>query len=239
MTESDRLMEEILGNGPSQGTFRILLTRLQEDSRWTLLIQHCLRALAFYPEDLYLRSLLAEAYFQSGRIGQAETELDELLSRMAPLVSSYKLQAKVYLRQNRRDDASYALHRYLAHRPEDQEALDLLARIPSGGETVEPERPEASEQAGDSAVAESVLPILAERHYSQGRIKEAIETYERVVSQSPDETGFQGRIDVLKALAAQTDAEERSRQAVRGRQQKMIGVLEGWLAKIQETDRAG
>jgi tetratricopeptide (TPR) repeat protein len=238
MTDSDRLVEEILGNGPSEGTFRILLKRLGEEGRWALVIQQCLRALAFYPEDLYLRTLLAEAYFESGRIGEAEAQLDALLSGTGPLISSHKLLAKVYLRQSRRQEASRALRRYLAHRPEDGEALELLSHLPSEEDPAQSEGSGAGAETAD-AVPEEASPILAEHYYGRGRIEEAIETYERVVAESPEETGFEGRIEVLRALAAQRDAHESSRQALRGRQQKMIGVLEGWLAKIQETHRAG
>lgn len=137
MEKSNDLLGEILGYGPSQSTLFLVLTKMKEEGRSSEVIQECQKALSLYPDDLRLRTLLAESYLELGFLGLAETELARVTSRLVDLISAYKLQAEVFNRQQRADDALKSLNRYLAHRPDDQNALDLLKKLkPSSEEAV-------------------------------------------------------------------------------------------------------
>jgi tetratricopeptide (TPR) repeat protein len=151
MEKSNDLLGEILNYGPSQGTFFLVLKKMKEEGRSSEVIRECQKALSLYPDDLRLRTLLAESYLDMGFIGLAETELATVTSRLGDLVSAYKLQAEIYTKQQRNEEAVWALNQYLVHRPDDHDALDLLDKIKSG---VEGEKPKETQALEDFAHTE-------------------------------------------------------------------------------------
>ncbi len=148
MENSNDIFGRILESGPSQNTVFLVLKKIKEEGRFGEVVSECLKALAFYPDDIRLRTLLAESYLEMGFIGQAERELDGITSDIKNLISAYKLQADIYTRQKRHEEASEALKRYLAHNPDDQEAIDLLAKIKPVEEEPLPEAPRIPEEKG-------------------------------------------------------------------------------------------
>ena len=151
MEKSNDLLGEILNYGPSQGTFFLVLKKMKEEGRSSEVIRECQKALSLYPDDLRLRTLLAESYLDLGFIGLAETELATVTSRLGDLVSAYKLQAEIYSKQQRNEEAVWALNQYLVHKPDDHAALDLLDKIKSG---VEGEKPKETQALEDFAHTE-------------------------------------------------------------------------------------
>ena len=151
MEKSNDLLGEILNYGPSQGTFFLVLQKMKEEGRSSEVIRECQKALSLYPDDLRLRTLLAESYLDLGFIGLAETELATVTSRLGDLVSAYKLQAEIYSKQQRNEEAVWALNQYLVHKPDDHAALDLLDKIKSG---VEGEKPKETQALEDFAHTE-------------------------------------------------------------------------------------
>ena len=151
MEKSNDLLGEILNYGPSQGTFFLVLQKMKEEGRSSEVIRECQKALSLYPDDLRLRTLLAESYLDLGFIGLAETELATVTSRLGDLVSAYKLQAEIYTKQQRNEEAVWALNQYLVHKPDDHNALDLLDKIKS---PVEGEKPKATQAVEDFTLTE-------------------------------------------------------------------------------------
>jgi tetratricopeptide (TPR) repeat protein len=151
MEKPNDLLGEILKHGPSQGTFFLVLKKMKEEGRSSEVIQECQKALSLYPDDLRLRTLLAESYLDLGFIGLAETELATVTSRLGDLVSAYKLQAEIYTTQQRTEEAVWALNQYLVHRPDDYNALDLLDKIKP---PVEGEKPKETQAVEDFAHTE-------------------------------------------------------------------------------------
>ncbi len=151
MEKSNDLLGEILNYGPSQGTFFLVLQKMKEEGRSSEVIRECQKALSLYPDDLRLRTLIAESYLDLGFIGLAETELATVTSRLGDLASAYKLQAEIYTKQQRNEEAVWALNQYLVHRPDDHAALDLLDKIKSG---VEGEKPKETQALEDFAHTE-------------------------------------------------------------------------------------
>ena len=145
MEKSNDLLGEILNYGPSQGTFFLVLQKMKEEGRSSEVIRECQKALSLYPDDLHLRTLLAESYLDLGFIGLAETELATVTSRLGDLASAYKLQAEIYTKQQRTEEAVWALNQYLVHRPDDHDALDLLDKIKSAAEGEKPKETQALE----------------------------------------------------------------------------------------------
>ncbi len=145
MEKSNDFLGEILNYGPSQGTFFLVLKKMKEEGRSSEVIRECQKALSLYPDDLRLRTLLAESYLDLGFIGLAETELATVTSRLGDLVSAYKLQAEIYTKQQRNEEAVWALNQYLVHRPDDHDALDLLDKIKPAAEGEKPKETQALE----------------------------------------------------------------------------------------------
>jgi tetratricopeptide (TPR) repeat protein len=216
---------------------------MKEEGRSSDVIQECLKALSIYPDDTRLRKLLAESYLEAGFIGQAEAELARVTSDISHLISAYKIQAKIYTQQKRVEEAVDALKRYLSHRPEDQEALDLLAKVKPAEQEPVPEGPEiakevplATEEEGHR-VTEPATPSLTESYYDEAYIRDAISTYENVLLDNPDDMASAERLAELKALAVEQKAVEMPNEDnLRARKEKMISILEEWLARIQELN---
>ena len=256
MKKMNNLLSQVLESGPSQGTFLLVLRKMKEEGRSREVIQGCLKALDIYPDDTRLRHLLAEAYLETGFISRAEAELERVASDIQKLAASYKLQAEIYIRQNRAKEASDALGIYIAHQPTDQEALNLLRDIRGSaqeGTTAFPDtaiiedlsekaEAEISDIHGSASEEEYIelsgvaTPTLAEIYYSQGQINEAIVTYEKVVSNNPNDQNSRERLSEIRSII-ERDGPLRAvnhENELTQKKEKLIEILEGWLPRIQK-----
>ncbi len=251
METSDDLLSMILANGPSSETFFLVLSKMKETEQPEKVIQECLQALEIFPHDIHIRRLLAETYLEIGQLSQAEEEMKRVTNQINDLISVYKLQAEIYHQQGKDDEAVKSLERYLAYY-EDEEALHFMEilsppkEMPS--ETPEPaieEMPRAIDEeleetppAGKKGLLEIATPTLAEIYFDQGQLQEAIDIYEKVVSQNPDDTHSKQRLEEMKsmALAEEKQAEERELvDAVGRKKKKMITILEAWRNNIRDN----
>jgi tetratricopeptide (TPR) repeat protein len=182
MEKSNDLLGKILNYGPSQGTFFLILKKMKEEGRSSEIIQECQKALSLYPDDLRLRTLLAESYLDLGFIGLAETELTKVTSGLGDLVSAYKLQAEIYSKQQRTEEAACALNQYLAHRPDDPNALDLLNKIKSEVEEEKPKETQAAEDVASTEEEKREEELAAEPSET---IEDVVETSEVGVENEP------------------------------------------------------
>ena len=182
MEKSNDLLGKILNYGPSQGTFFLILKKMKEEGRSSEIIQECQKALSLYPDDLSLRTLLAESYLDLGFIGLAETELTKVTSGLGDLVSAYKLQAEIYSKQQRTEEAACALNQYLAHRPDDPNALDLLNKIKSEVEEEKPKETQAVEDVASTEEEKREEELTAEPSET---IEDVVETPEVDIENEP------------------------------------------------------
>lgn len=254
MEISDGFIKEILDNGPSSKTIYLVLSRMKEEGQLQRIIDECLKALDKFPDDINIRRLLGETYFEDGRITEAESELKAVIAHIENAISCYKIQTELLIKQQREDEAIKSLKLYLAHRPDDQEALSLLESLqppeeipdklapPIVEEAISPE--ESEEEAYEVPVEEGLPDIatatLAEVYFDQGRIKEAVEIYEKVIAQNPDDEKSRQRLDELRGIMEQDQREEAGREdGIRRKKEKIIAILESWLLSIREQSNPG
>jgi tetratricopeptide (TPR) repeat protein len=236
---SDDLLGNILLKNPSRDTLVLVLRRMEENKQYSRIIQECLRALQRYPDDLPLRLLLAKSYLRVGFIGQAEAEFAKIGAAIDRYAVSYRHQADLLMRQQRNPEAAAALKRYLAHYPDDPEALDLLRQITRGREERDRAVPESGvrlqPQDENREFSRLATPTLAEIYYKQGQIDAAIRTYRKVLDQKPHAKAARDRLAELQALVGQELPEEKtSARNRRDKNKKMAAILEGWLARLQQ-----
>jgi tetratricopeptide (TPR) repeat protein len=262
MTNWDELYDHIINHAPSPGTIFVLLSKLKETGDRKRVIQECIRALASCPDDIPIRRLLAETYFEMGLLSQAEAEIEKVVTRLDDLVSAYKLQASTYHNQKRDQEAANALKIYLAHRPDDEDAFHLLGMLEIGKKRLAPEpivveqgplqpqitmdkgpHPVEKTTAEESPISEAeafpeiATPALAEIYFNQGQIPEAIHTYEMVVAKNPDDERSMQRMKELKALEpAEPVMAAKKVDKEREITERMITILEGWLAGIRKIE---
>lgn len=219
MYDLERLLEELLETDASPGALHLVLSKLKGRGRTSLVVQQCRKALSLHPNRDDLRTLLAEAYLEQGLAARAEEELLRVTRRLDEAAGAYKLLADALLRQGRDAEAAECLDRYLAHQPDDADAGETLVRLrppapETGAETAAPEETRAGEEerretpafeeeapAGEP-IPEIATPTLAELYYSQGQIDAAVETYERILTRSPDDPRANARLRELLALRA-------------------------------------
>ena len=251
----DDLSNQILTDGPSSGTLFVVLSKLKEAGQFERVIQECIKALRGHPKDIRIRQLLAESYLEMGWLSQAEAEVELVTRQLDHLISAYRLKAEIYYRERREAEASDALRLYLAHRPDDGEALAFLERLKPSEKTLVPEpfpiveevpasvkpvKEEAPEGAELAALPEIATPTLAEVYFSQGQIQEAINTYEKVVAQNPEAERSRQRLEKLKAMisppASLMRGDEEALQ-VRENREKLIAHLKTWRAQIRKISK--
>jgi len=232
-----------LNRGPSAGSLVLILTRMKEEGRLNEVVRACLRFLTLYPDDVRLRTLLAESYARMGFITLAGTECEKAAAMIDDVASVYRLLADIYLRQQRHSEAADMLRRYLAHYPGQLEALESLRKVEAAllpeEALFEVEGPaegvSRSEDESEEALVDFASPTIAELYYSQGRIDAAIQTYEKVLSRNPADKESIRRLKELKGLTAESpEAEEKDHDALRSQKERMIMILERWLPRIRE-----
>ncbi len=263
MENSSDLFDQILTHGPSQGTIFLILTKMKEEGRSKEVLRASLKALNIYPDDIRIRTLLAEAYMQAGFFGLAEAELNKVTLEIENLSSAFKLQADLFAKQDRLEEATESVKRYLAFNPNDQEVIDLLKNIKPVETEEKPEKQKApteekpyleavekkpfsemletaeadeatSIEEAEETVADLATPTLAELYYSQGEIQEAVHTYENVLLRNPDDKTSEKRLAELKA-SIDGNAKPQLSQAdvARAKREKTIAILENWLTRIR------
>jgi len=197
----------------------ILLEILKKEGKPEKVIQACLKALESFPDDISIRKLLAETYFEQKSIKLAKIELDKISKQINELSSVFKLHAELFKEENMVEEAINSLKLYLAHYSNDQDAVRLLYELSA------PTKEEVS-----------ILPTstLAEIYYKQGQLEEAIKIYTQVVRDFPDDEKYKNRLEELKAII-KTKESERSHEAIlKEKKLTLIGILERWLTNIEK-----
>ena len=243
MAKNDSFVEKILSHGPSAGSLVLILTRMKEEGRLNEVVRECIRFLSLYPDDIRLRTLLAESYAEMGFIILAEIEFEKVAAMIDDMAPAYRLLADIYARQQRQTEAADMLRRYLAHYPGQPEAMEFLRRM----ETAQLPEEALSEMEGpaedlvpsedepEDALVDFATPTIAELYYSQGRIDAAIHTYEKVLSSHPEDGESLKRLSELKGMLSESPGiEEKGPESVRSQKERMITILERWLPKIRE-----
>ena len=254
MTNQDALYDEIARHGASSETLRILLSELKREGNQGKVLQECIKAVRIYPQEPFLRKMLAEAYAEVGFISQAEMELEKVTSQLDDLIQAYKLQANIYEKQNRREEAIRSLRIYLAHRPEDNEALVVFEALHAprpvmdapAAEIVEPapmERAKAAvgdeaEFSEETALPEIATSTLAEVYVNQGEIEEALSIYQKVLTRNPHDEKARQRIEELQALLPpQPPYPEKPQDRARKKKERAVAILEAWLTDLRKMSR--
>lgn len=251
METPNDLFSMILENGPSSETFFLVLSKMKEDGQLEKVIQECSQALKIFPHDVRIRRLLAETYLEIGQLSRAEEEMKVVTNQINDLISAYKLQAEIFHRQGKDAEAVQSLELYLKH-SKDEEALHLIETLSPQKEIPvvmsEPatediprsieEELEEPPPADRKGLLEIATPTLAEIYFDQGQLREAIEIYEKVVSQNPEDAHSRQRLEEMKAMALAEEklAEEREivDAALQGKK-KMITILEAWRTNIRDN----
>jgi len=244
MGEDHDLFERILRSGPSQSTLYCILTQMKEQGQIAQVIQKCIEALRFYPDDMRLRKLLADCYAEMGYVGLAQAELECIVSQIHDLIPVFKIQGEIYTRQKRSREAEAAFKKYLAHYPEDVEVLARLRESEPLDQEKPPEAPineksDAEEPPKDMGefVGGLATPTLAEIIFEQGQVHEAISVYEKVISDNPNDQASAARLARLRKMVAEKPAVT-GKEPLRMSKEKMIAILEDWLTRIRNSQNA-
>ena len=220
MTVLDRINNnEIIDKIGTPRSSLLLIKILKEEGKLETVIEACLKALEFFPDDTNIRKLLTETYFEQGSIGLAEKEIEKLCKQISDLSFIFRLQAEIFIKEDRIKEAINSLHLYLAHHRSDQEATKLLSELSS------------SRKEEPSALP---TPTLAEIYYKQGELKEAIKIYEQVVKSFPDDEKYETRLNELKKIKEAEEHRKTIEGILKEKKLKLIGILERWLTNIEQ-----
>jgi len=219
VTTLDGIYDEIVDKIATPKLRLVLLEALKKEVEPERVIRACKRVLESFPDDIDTRKLLAETYFEGGSPELAEAELEKLCKQIDELSSIFKLQAELFRKDDRIEEAIDSLKIYLAHQGSDEEAIGLLSELSSPPE----EEP-------------SVLPTstLAEMYYRQGELQEAIKVYEQVVKASPDDEEVRTRLNELKGMKEPEERRRTKGEMLKEKKLRLIGILERWLAAIEQ-----
>lgn len=219
MIDYEQLLRDILDRGPSSETLGLVLEELKRLGRGRKVIQECIRALRNHPDDLSLRLILAEAYLEEGLVAHAEAETETAVSLMDRYASTYWLQTEIYRSQKRNEEALRSLKTYVALRPWDERALDLLREMEIVKAAPAPEVVQVQEEPSEAvADEEAEAPAL-----------KGIEPLETGAEKSA--FGFDG--EVLSEIATPTLAEVYVNQ---GQVTEAVRIYESVIAQYPEDE---
>ncbi len=292
MEKSENFLKKLLDYGPSPNTIFLVLNEIKSQGKTGELLQECLKAAERFPDDLRLKKLLAESYLEMGFLGLAETIIAEITVEIDSHAALYKIQSSMLARRKKTDEALVSLKKYMAHFPEDTEAMDLLDQIvtkkekaisePTMSEEIAAESPlqepeiqadipetemeavpeplesilesepeekpildletderppeKDAEAESEGEVVDLATPTLAELYFNQGEVQEAVATYEKVVSNNPDDLKSAQRLNELKAsmedepIPAPVEADPKKQKT-----ENAIAILENWRSSIQKN----
>jgi len=241
MEDNTALYDEILKNGPSQSTLHIILARMKDEGRVNEVIRWCMTFLRVYPKDVYLRMVLAESYLEMGSMGQAETEFVKVSSMINDLLPVYSRLAGIYAGQKRFREAAGAAEMFLSHHPEDAEMRELLQEVERAGDAFG-KAAEVPDQTwpvlpddDEETLVPFATPTIAELYFSQGQLDAAVETYERVMKEHPDDGTSARRLSQLKEQSkANLISVENKGNDVHAQKEKLLTMLEKWLPRVAE-----
>ncbi|RLF54415.1 MAG: hypothetical protein DRN37_10270, partial [Thermoplasmata archaeon] len=80
---------------------------------------------------------------------------------------------------------------------------------------------------------------LAEIYENQGQLTAAVETYRKLVEQDPGDLRAKERLEKLEAELRGEDIIPVPPGRTEDGTERLIGILEGWLTRIQETGSVG
>ncbi len=242
-------INEILDNSPSQETLHLLLPLLKAEGKVSLVIRECRKAVSRFPDDLAIKKILAETYLEEGQFLDAEEEVTKVIEGIKRLATAYKLQADIYLRQAKKDDAALCLRHFLLFYPEDKDAASLLEEIALPEEasltvTEETSPLEAGDRVEDSGMQELeqelpeiITATLAKVYFDQGKLDEARDIYEKLAEMNPDDAVSASRFKEISALSEinNEQAETRPVNGIRQRKEKIISILDAWRKNLREV----
>lgn len=229
MENSHDFYDQILSNAPSPKTLLLVLSRLKEEGQLERVIQECTKALDTYPNDIYIRRLLAQTYLETNHIPDAEAELKKVTELLSDLADVYKLQADMYRDQEKHEEADEALGIYVAHHPHEKENL-----LPAHDSASDRASAPFSEDE-DTELPEIVTPTLAELYFDQGQMDEAISSYESLVTLNPENEDYKNRLAELKTMTEESSADQDVLDSHMAMKKRMVGILESWRSNIRET----
>ena len=223
MSTSEGLYTEIIDKIETPSASALLVKLLLKEGKTETAIEACLKALEIFPDNMTIRRLLAETYLQQGQMELAERELEKLADQIGEFTSVFKLQAKLFKKEEKLNEAIRALEVYLVHHKDDEEAIQLLSELSSTGK-------------GERDVVPT--PTLAEIFFNQGALEEAIKVYQQVVEASPDDEKSEMRLNELKQMRVAEVQETAGETATKGKKLELIRILENWLGAI-ESQKVG
>jgi tetratricopeptide (TPR) repeat protein len=223
VSTSEGLYTEIIDKIETPSASALLVKLLLKEGKTEIAIEACLKALEIFPDNMTIRRLLAETYLQQGQMELAERELERLADQIGELTSVFKLQAKLFKKEEKLKEAIRALEVYLVHHKDDEEAVQLLSELSSTGK-------------GEQDVLPT--PTLAEIFFKQGAMEEAIKVYQQVVEASPDDEKSKMRLNELKQVTVAEVQEIAGETATKGKKLELIRILENWLGAI-ESQKVG
>ena len=234
-------INEILENSPSQGTLYVLLTIMKDNGKLNLVIRECLKAISRFPEDLHLRKILAEAYLEDGRLLEAEAEFGRVVNGMKMLAGIFRSRADIFMLQKRENEAMESLKQFLAFFPENEEAALLLTELEKTEDVFPVETPEKQEHPDildtqEHTELEIITASLAETYFSQGKLNEAREIYEKLIEKNPEDADSRLRYEEISALMDRKQDEPNDLPAqdnIRTSKEKVISILDAWRSNIR------
>jgi predicted Zn-dependent protease len=212
------LYTEIIDKIETPSASALLVRLLLKEGKAEMAIEACLKALEIFPDNMSIRRLLAETYVQQGRMELAERELETLADQIEEFTSVFKLQAKLFKKEEKLDEAIRALEVYLVHHKDDEEAIQLLSELSSTGK-------------GEQHVVPT--PTLAEIFFNQGALEEAIKLYQQVVEGNPDDEKSKMRLNELKQMKVAGVQETAGETATKDKTLELIRILENWLGAVE------
>ncbi len=252
-------LTELLDKTPESRLFVPLAETYLASEQVDEAIQVLSEGIKFHPMFVAARVMLGKVYLEKGAIAEAKEQFEQVIEVAPYNIPSLKGLAAVFRNEGRQDEVKTLYTKILEIDPTDRAAIAFFEgaedqavddnTAASGVESHDQQEPvfnsaeenKSAVEVHPDAVADAgqeephLTQTMAALYISQGLVQEAVEIYEKLLKQNPDDQASQLGLEAALQSLHGNEAEKEDQKTLSV--EKKIERLQAWLETIQKNKR--
>ena len=153
------------------------------------------------PEDWDARVSLGNSYFKKGMLKEAREQFELVAKAISNNIIVFKMLGEIFEKEGNRQDAYRLYQIYTAFDPDDAKAKQIMSSFRTEEPLTEKEKPVQSRFVESSDNSQRQINIftksIAEIYERQGYLEKALNTYEDILANDPENISIQKKVKSL------------------------------------------